>query len=261
MSPRLDVEPDDRQEIQDDPPSRNHQALRAVLLAIVVAGLAGGSWWAGHGGKPATQDVSAVPEIHPDAAPVKEAPKDPGGMVVPGQDSVLLNHDAKGKPEELLPPPEAAKARPAPPPQVAATPSPPAAPPVATGAEPAPEPSPAPTAASPPPQIAAAPATPTSPGAGPTPKMAPAPGVAGPAYRLQLGALKSEAAAKAEWQKLQRQQPDVLGKLSLTVSRVDLGAKGVYYRIQAGPVADAGQAAQDCAALKSRNIGCILVKP
>ncbi len=78
---------------------------------------------------------------------------------------------------------------------------------------------------------------------------------------MQLGALKSEEAAKAEWQKLQRQNSDVLGKLSLSVSRVDLGAKGTYYRIQAGPIADAAQAAQECAKLKSRKIGCILVKP
>jgi len=49
--------------------------------------------------------------------------------------------------------------------------------------------------------------------------------------------------------------------LSLSVSRVDLGAKGTYYRIQAGPIADEAKAAQDCAALKSRKIGCILVKP
>ena len=70
---------------------------------------------------------------------------------------------------------------------------------------------------------------------------------------LAARALKTEDAAKTEWLKLQRQNSDVLGKLSLSVSRVDLGARGTYYRIQAGPVADEGKAAQDCAALKSRN--------
>jgi hypothetical protein len=49
--------------------------------------------------------------------------------------------------------------------------------------------------------------------------------------------------------------------LSLSVSRVELGAKGTYYRIQAGPVADEAKATQACAALKSRSVGCILVKP
>jgi hypothetical protein len=78
---------------------------------------------------------------------------------------------------------------------------------------------------------------------------------------LQLGALKTEEAAKAEWLKLQRQNSDVLGKLSLSVARVDLGAKGIYYRMQAGPIADEAKASRDCAALKSRKIACILVKP
>jgi hypothetical protein len=78
---------------------------------------------------------------------------------------------------------------------------------------------------------------------------------------LQLGALKTEEAAKNEWLKLQRQNSDVLGKLSLSISRVELAAKGTYYRIQAGPIADEAKAAQDCSALTSRKIACILVKP
>jgi len=264
MSPRLEIDRDERDEPEDEP-RRRGRGVRAALLALLVAGLVGGSWWAGHRSAPASQDMSAVPEIHPDTAPVKEPPKDPGGMVVPGQDSVLLNHDAKGKPEELLPPPETVRQRPAPPPSpppqvAAANPPPPAAPPApavntAAAANTAPPPSPpaatpAPVAA---PQVAAA-----SPQA--APKATPT-SIAAGAYRLQLGALKTEDAAKTEWLKLQRQNSDVLGRLSLSVSRVDLGAKGVYYRIQAGPIADEGKAAQDCAALKSRNIGCILVKP
>ena len=266
MSPRLEIEHDERDEGQDEP-RRGGKGVRVAVLALVVTGLVGGSWWAGHRSAPATQDVSAVPEIHPDTAPVKEPPKDPGGMIVPGQDSVLLNRDAKGKPEELLPQPEAVRQRPAapvrPPQSAAANASPPpaatstpaanappataAAPQVAT-APPVPEASPTPVA---PKAAAPAPAA---------PKAAPSPAAAG-SYRLQLGALKTEEAAKTEWLKLQRQNSDVLGKLSLSVSRVDLGAKGTYYRIQAGPIADEGRAAQDCAALKSRNVGCILVKP
>ena len=130
MSPRLEIEHDERDEGQDEP-RRGGKGVRVAVLALVVTGLVGGSWWAGHRSAPATQDVSAVPEIHPDTAPVKEPPKDPGGMIVPGQDSVLLNRDAKGKPEELLPQPEAVKQRPAapvrPPQSAAANASPPPA--------------------------------------------------------------------------------------------------------------------------------------
>jgi cell division septation protein DedD len=94
------------------------------------------------------------------------------------------------------------------------------------------------------------------------PKVAPPPPPpASGGYRLQLGALRTEEAAKTEWLKLQRQNTDVLGKLSLAVSPIGLGAKGTYYRIQAGPIAEEGRAAQACAALKSRNVSCILVKP
>jgi len=269
MSPRLETDHDERDEARDAQPRRG-QGVRAALLALAVAGLVGGSWWAGHRSSPATQDVSAVPEIHADNGPVKEPPKDPGGMVVPDQDSVLLNRDAKAKPEELLPPPETVKPRPAPlaPPPEAASANPPPSPPATMPAANAP-----PQATSPPPtpQVAAAPPAtelspvPVAPKASTPAPVAPkaeatSPPAAG-SYRLQLGALKTEAAAKAEWLKLQRQNSDVLGRLSLSVSRVDLGAKGTYYRIQAGPIADAEKATQGCAALKSRKIACILVKP
>jgi len=255
MTSRLQIEPEDRR-LVDEEPARRWQVLRAILLGLAVAGLARGSWWAGHGSKQAPEDLSAVPEIRPDTAPVKEAPANPGGMQVPDQDSVLLNQEGKQQPEELLPAPEAVKPRP-----VAATPPPhPAPPPPPTQAVSAPPPAPAaPPSSVLAPQVAVAPAPAVVPEAKAAPT--PTPASASGGYRLQLGALGSEDAAKQEWLRLQKQQPDILGKLSLTVSRVDLGAKGVYYRIQAGPIADAAAAAQSCATLKSRNVGCILVKP
>ena len=280
MTSRLEIEPDERR-VAEEPPPRRRAVIRAALLSLVVAGLVGGSWWAGHGNKPIATDLSAVPVIHPDAAPVKEAPANPGGMVVPGQDSALLNHDDQPKREELLPPAEAVKQRP-----IAALAAPPAPSPLPVVTAPAASPAPpvaAPSslgkAASPPVASAApapAPATPATPAASlpaahvataapalvaPTVKATPAIPAAAGGYRLQLGALKTDEAARQEWLRLQRQYPDVLGKLTLTVSRVDLGDRGIYYRIQAGPMVDAAQAAQSCAALKSRNVGCILVKP
>ena len=190
---------------------------------------------------------------------MKVVPSDPGGMQVPDLDSVLLNHEGKPQPEELLPPAEVVKQRP-----IAATPPAPS-PPATVAPAPAPAPAPLPPSSTPAPQattVAASPPAAMVPQAkaAPTPTPTPALTAAG-TYRLQLGALGSEDAAKQEWLRLQKQQPDVLGKLALSVSRVDLGAKGIYYRIQAGPIADATQAAQSCATLKSRNVGCIPVKP
>lgn len=185
-------------------------------------------------------------------------------MIVLDQDSALLNRDSKNnsKVEQLLPEPEAVLPRPAAPPK----PTPPSD---ITAAPPKPEP---------PHELAAAPASapPLAPlstpyAAASAPAVAPSPVVAamppaprsasGSGYRLQLGAVRSEDAAKQEWQRLQKSQSDVLGKLGVTVERADLGEKGIFYRIQAGPITDANEAAQSCTALKNRNVGCILVKP
>ena len=41
--------------------------------------------------------------------------------------------------------------------------------------------------------------------------------------------------------------------------RADLGEKGMYYRIQAGPLAD-GRGRAVCGELKRRNLGCIIAR-
>ncbi|MFO1059220.1 MAG: SPOR domain-containing protein [Dongiaceae bacterium] len=84
---------------------------------------------------------------------------------------------------------------------------------------------------------------------------------AGKVYRVQLGAMKSVGLAKAEWDKLQGQYGSVLGGLKLTVQRADLGKKGIYYRVQAGPLADAAAAQKICADLKQQNQQCLVVRP
>ncbi len=247
MSPRLEIDSDEVMAHAVPVSAPRRWPIRATLLVIAVMGLAGGSWWAYRAERPRLAPA-AVPVIHSDAAPVKEAPQDRGGMVVPDQDSLLLNREGKSdrRVEQLLPPGEPVLPRPAAPekpapPQIAAQPSPPQA---AAPAQPA---APQPVA---PPQPVAAPA------ANLPPRV---PTEAG--YRLQLGALRNEDAARQEWERLQRAQPDLLGKLALTTARVDLGDKGIFYRIEAGPIADPAEAAQSCATLKSRNVGCILVKP
>jgi len=76
--------------------------------------------------------------------------------------------------------------------------------------------------------------------------------------RIQLAAVKSESAAKTEWAKMQKAHPDLLGALTLTVQKVDKGASGVFYRLQAGPLADKNAAKQLCASLKAQNQDCIV---
>ncbi|MFY7777671.1 MAG: SPOR domain-containing protein [Elstera sp.] len=74
--------------------------------------------------------------------------------------------------------------------------------------------------------------------------------------KVQLGAVKSEAAASAEWAKMQKANPE-LANLSMSVAKVEIPNKGTYYRIQAGPVADGGSV---CAALKARGQDCLIVR-
>jgi len=78
--------------------------------------------------------------------------------------------------------------------------------------------------------------------------------------RLQLGSLRSEDAARQEWERIKRKNSDLLGSLSATPVRADLGDKGIYYRIQAGPIADPAAAERICGELKQRSIGCILAR-
>ncbi|MBC7137112.1 MAG: SPOR domain-containing protein [Oceanibaculum nanhaiense] len=85
--------------------------------------------------------------------------------------------------------------------------------------------------------------------------------VSGGGFKVQLAAVRSDEAAKQEWNRLKNRYKEELGALSLTVQRVDLGAgKGVYHRIQAGPL-DEAAAERACTALKAKNQACLVVRP
>ncbi len=59
---------------------------------------------------------------------------------------------------------------------------------------------------------------------------------------------------------MRKRNADLLGGLTLTVERADLGEKGVFYRVQAGPVADEAAARKLCAALGERKQACLVVR-
>jgi hypothetical protein len=65
---------------------------------------------------------------------------------------------------------------------------------------------------------------------------------------VQLAAFPSDKAAHAAWAALQAKSPALLGRLKPEFDHVDLGAKGVWVRIKAGPVVSAADAKQVCAA-------------
>ncbi len=84
--------------------------------------------------------------------------------------------------------------------------------------------------------------------------------VPGGKVRIQLAALKTEDAARAQWSNLQSAHAALLGQLELTVEPVDKGADGILYRIQAGPLADREAAKELCAELKKQKQDCIVAR-
>ena len=76
---------------------------------------------------------------------------------------------------------------------------------------------------------------------------------------VQLASVRDRAATGAEWAKLKAKYGSLLSSYKYRVETADLGAKGVFYRIQAGPVSKS-QAQQTCAAIKRKVPGGCLVK-
>ena len=257
------VDPDRRAELFADPrdeePQPRPHRLLATALAVLVMGLFGGGLWFAYvqGTHRAVSDATSgdVPLIRADERPTKVKPDRPGGMEIPDRDKLIYN-PSRTVTEHLLPPPEKPMPRPVPPPPASPPPteaarSPTGAAPAATAA---PEAPPAAVQAAQPPQQAAVP-----PGKAPPAPSKPA-GATGAGPRLQLGSLRSEEAARQEWERIKHKNADLLGSLSASPIRADLGDKGIYYRLQTAPVADQAAAERICGELKQRSIGCIIAR-
>ncbi|MEK9722688.1 MAG: SPOR domain-containing protein, partial [Rhodospirillaceae bacterium] len=78
----------------------------------------------------------------------------------------------------------------------------------------------------------------------------------GPQPAVHLASYKSEKQAERGWAQLRRAHGAVLGKLDHEVQRVELGRKGVFFRLKAGPFPDAGAAKSACTQLKRRRQFC-----
>ena len=79
-------------------------------------------------------------------------------------------------------------------------------------------------------------------------------------YRIQLGAFKSEAEAQADWAKIEKKIGGTSGH-AMNVERADLGAKGVYYRLQLKGYASMADAKTACSKISASGQGCYPVKP
>jgi len=248
---------------------RRGQILTVMVSIAAIASFGSVVWWAHN------QDVKAggrgleplVVQAPPTPSRVK--PENAGGLVPPNQDKEVFNRLAPGavptQPEKLLP----ASTNPRLPANGLPTPA-------------APKPAEAEATKAPTPLQPAQPAT-----GGPTPPPAsasaatlqptevkPAATEAGPSiaslidnlsgptagWRVQVASVKNEDVAKSTWARLQSAHGDVMASLRVQAVRVDLGDKGVWYRVQAGPL-DEKQAQSVCSTLKTRKADCVPVPP
>jgi len=255
---------------------RRGQILTVMVSIAAIASFGSVVWWAHN------QDVKAGGRgleplvVQAPTTPSRVKPENAGGLVPPNQDKEVFNRIAPGavptQPEKLLPGVETPKlpaaglpppAAPKPPETAAATKTPTPMQPATPGAGPTPAPG----------QTAATPAAATQPAAATTATTL-VPTEAGPSiaslienmsgptggWRVQIASVKSEDVAKSTWARLQSAHGDVLANLRMQAVRVDLGDKGVWYRVQAGPL-DEKQAQSVCGTLKGRRADCVTVPP
>ena len=76
---------------------------------------------------------------------------------------------------------------------------------------------------------------------------------------LQIGAYKSQDEAKASWHSFKTSHPMAAGYESW-IKKVDLGAKGTWYRLQLASFADKDSATAFCEKLKADNGNCFVAK-
>lgn len=77
--------------------------------------------------------------------------------------------------------------------------------------------------------------------------------------RVQLASLRSIEGATREVARLSRLYGAALGPTELSVSRIDQGERGVFYRILTAPLANRGVGSELCQRLSASHAGCVLV--
>lgn len=247
---------------------RRGQILTVMVSIAAIASFGSVVWWAHN------QDVKAGGRgleplvVQAPTTPSRTKPENAGGLSVPNQDKEVFNrlqpNTVPAQPEKLLPNPTNPKL---PAGGILPTPASPKPPDTEVAAK------------TPTPLQAATPAS-VTPGSG-APAQAPAvtetkpaatesgPSIAslidnmsGPVggWRVQVASVKNEDIAKSTWARLQSAHGDVMANLRMQAVRVDLGEKGVWYRVQGGPL-DEKQAQSVCSTLKTRKADCVLIPP
>ena len=216
-------------------------------LALIAGGIGGllvlvvGAWSL-TGLKP-----GGVPVVEADARPLRVKPdKAPG----PEVEEVADSGKSGLAPTPEAPAPQALKAQAAAAAAAAVAPKPPlATQPVALTSPVAPAPQL--QAAVPPVSPPRSAASPTQAAGLTTAKPTP---VAG-GTQVQLAALQTEQAALAEWSRLEKRMPDVLGGRKPVLARAERDGK-IFWRLRTGGFADPGQATSFCDRVKAKGGTC-----
>lgn len=243
------------------------------LGGLAIASLVGAVAMQLLGGMPREGDE--VPLIAADPTPVRVRPEDPGGMRIADMDKAVYDQlqrgprqgGAPGAPrvESLLPPPEAPRPLPVAPPSLPAqraaltegpTPREEARAPDQPGAPPQPAQALPPPAPAPQPAAPAAQPSQTQAAAPPGVAAAPAPAASG-RIQVQLAAVPTEAAANAEWERLRRRMPDLLGNRRPSISRGEREGQP-FFRVRTGAFEDAAQARAFCDQVRARGGSCFV---
>ncbi|MGB1159756.1 MAG: SPOR domain-containing protein [Alphaproteobacteria bacterium] len=90
------------------------------------------------------------------------------------------------------------------------------------------------------------------------------PGLSGAAvitpFGIQLASLRTEQQAKVLWERLQDKYPELLGGLSSRIVKFDSTSRGIFYRLQAGPMPTKITAVDFCVKLKVAGQECFFVR-
>jgi len=273
---------------------RPRKRIGAVLIVGALVGVLVGVLWHSYPREAELRQDKALPIITADAGPFKVAPREPGGMEIPYRDSTVFEtlraeRGGERKIENLLPEAEQPLGRdqlfaglkteleieeePA---QIVAAPA--AEPDTDTVAPetrfsaminddaPAPAAQPITQAASGTPVPAIKPEainemarTETAAGVQTYARDTHQPAVAGGGFYVQIASLRSDEAARGAWVQLKNEFND-LAPLGHRVQKAELGERGTYYRLQAGPVGETAARAL-CATIEQKKPGgCLVIK-
>ena len=250
------------EEIEEE--ERSRLPLLIVVALVVLAAFAGVVWLAYNQGVARGRATAAVVIAAPEG-PVRTAPADAGGEATPytglkvygqpvppdqeARSSALAQASPKSSAPDVSVAANAVVGPTTEAPPVRLNPETPivtAGPPAAAPAKPA---APAPVRKVP----AVAAVEPTSPATARST-------VAGGAV-LQIGAYETQEIADGAWASFKARHAGVAGTLAEDVQRVDLGAKGIWYRLRMGPFADKTAAVAACEKLKAEGATCFLAAP